>query len=163
MHDPGSRTPCGVLFVCLGNICRSPTAEGVARALAEGRGLPVAVDSAGTGAWHVGEPPDRRMQAAARAAGYDLSHQRARQVTQADFSRFDLIVAMDRDNRRDVEALRPADNSTPVRLMLEFGTSGRSDVPDPYYEGGFDAVVGLIEEAAGGLLDSLYPDGVMAR
>ena len=150
--------PPRILFVCLGNICRSPTAEGVTRVLAEQAGIAVVLDGAGTGAWHVGEPPDRRMQAAARAAGYDLSSLRARQAVAEDFDRFDLILAMDEQNRLDLEALRPAGNETPVRLFLSYGHSGRRDVPDPYYEGGFDAVVAMIEDAAAGLLAEVAAD-----
>ncbi|MDV7142104.1 low molecular weight protein-tyrosine-phosphatase [Tropicimonas sp. TH_r6] len=148
------RTP-RILFVCLGNICRSPTAEGVARVQAEKAGIDVVVDGAGTGAWHIGEPPDRRMQAAARAAGYDLSALRARRSVPADFERFDLIIAMDEENRRELEQIRPAGNDTPVRLLLPYGSSGRRDVPDPYYEGGFDAVLRMIEEATEALLDEV--------
>lgn len=132
-----------ILVVCLGNICRSPTAEGVLRALApEG----VTVDSAGTGRWHVGAPPDARMQAAALNRGYDLSGLRARQVTRADFDRFDLILAMDRSNLADLDALRPAQSAARLHLYLE----GRDpdEMPDPYYEGGFDRVVDLVEAGA---------------
>lgn len=148
-------SPPRILFVCLGNICRSPTAEGVTRALAEKAGVSVELDSAGTGSWHVGDPPDRRMQAAARAAGYDLSELRARQSQPSDFETFDLILAMDEQNRMDLERLRPAGNETPVRLFLSYGSSGRVNVPDPYYDGGFDGVVRMIEEAAEGLLAEL--------
>ncbi len=149
------KQPPRILFVCLGNICRSPTAEGVSRVLAEQSGIDVLVDGAGTGAWHIGEPPDRRMQAAARSAGYDLSGLRARRSVPADFDRFDLIIAMDEENRQELERIRPAGNITPVRLLLSYGSSGRRDVPDPYYEGGFDAVLRMIEEAAGALLDEI--------
>lgn len=147
--------PPRLLFVCLGNICRSPTAEGVMRALAKRDGVVLELDSAGTGAWHIGEPPDRRMQAAARAAGYDFSDLRARQAVAEDFDRFDLILAMDEENAAALERLRPAGNDTPVRLMLSHGASGRREVPDPYYDGGFDAVLRMIEEAAEGLLAQL--------
>ncbi len=151
---PVASTP-RLLFVCLGNICRSPTAEGVTRAMAARAAQPVDLDSAGTGGWHVGAPPDPRMQVAAMDAGYDLSDLRARQFVPGDFERFDLILAMDDENRRDIEALRPAGNETPVRMFLSFGPSGRRDVPDPYFEGGFDSVVHLIEHAALGLLAHL--------
>lgn len=147
--------PPRLLFVCLGNICRSPTAEGVTRTLAERAGLDVLLDSAGTGNWHQGEPPDRRMQAAARRAGYDLSALRARQAIAADFERFDLILAMDEQNRRDLERIRPAGNETALRLMLSFGGTELRDVPDPYYSGGFDSVLKLIENAASALLDDV--------
>nr|WP_106205258.1 low molecular weight protein-tyrosine-phosphatase [Aliiruegeria haliotis] len=144
-----------ILFVCLGNICRSPTADGVFRAMARQRGVQVQVDSAGTGAWHVGNPPDRRMQASARAAGYDLSDLRARQFQPADFDRFDLLLAMDAQNLRDMERQRPVGNETPARLFLDYGTGAMSDVPDPYYEDNFDDVLALIEETSERLLTAL--------
>jgi len=144
-----------LLFVCLGNICRSPTAEAVTRALAARRSLAVEVGSAGTGSWHLGDPPDGRMQRAAADAGYDLSKIRARQAGPADFARFDVIYAMDGANARSLEALRPAGATTPVRLFREHDPDGPGDVPDPYLEGGFDGVLRLIERTAAGLLDSL--------
>lgn len=144
-----------LLFVCLGNICRSPTAEAVTRALVGQRQLEISVDSAGTGAWHVGNPPDRRMQAAASAAGYDMSSLRARQVTARDFQQFDIIYAMDRQNQIDLERIRPTGAVTPVRLFLEASGLQDADVPDPYYEGGFDSVVTLIERGSAALLDTL--------
>lgn len=131
-----------VVFVCLGNICRSPAAEGVMRQLAPD----LTLDSAGTGGWHVGDAPYGPMQDAAAARGIDLSGLRARQFTAADFERFDLIVAMDRQNRADIEALRPADNGPPVRLMAD------QDVPDPYYTRDFDGALDIIETAARRLL-----------
>lgn len=131
-----------ILFVCLGNICRSPAAEGVMRALAPDW----EIDSAGTGGWHVGDPPYGPMQAAARARGIDLGGLRARQFTRADFDRFDLIVAMDRQNKADIERLRPAGNTTPVRLLID------GDVPDPYYTRDFDDALDLITEGAAILL-----------
>ncbi|MCG3267797.1 low molecular weight protein-tyrosine-phosphatase [Yoonia sp. I 8.24] len=127
-----------VLCVCLGNICRSPTAEAVLRAM-----IPdLSLDSAGTGGWHVGEPPYAPMQAVAGARGYDLSGLRARQFTVSDFDDFDLIIAMDAQNLADIERQRPAGNVTPVRLMAEI------DVPDPYYSGDFDGCLDIIENAA---------------
>ena len=157
MSDP---RPSRLLFVCLGNICRSPGAEGVMRAFAGREGLAIEVDSAGTGAWHIGEPPDRRMQAAALARGYDLSGLRARQAVAADFTRFDLILAMDRDNLAALERLRPAGNRTPVHLLLSYGAAGAGDVPDPYYGGGFGRVLEMIEEAISRLVDALgHPSG----
>ncbi|MBO9474189.1 low molecular weight phosphotyrosine protein phosphatase [Shimia sp. R10_1] len=140
-----------ILFVCLGNICRSPTAEGVFRAMAP----QAQVDSAGTGAWHVGEPPYGPMQAAARARGYDLSDLRARQFVAQDFARFDLIIAMDRDNLSNIERLRPAGDDTPVRLFTEYESSGAEAVPDPYYTRDFDGTLDLIEDCARGLAKTL--------
>lgn len=133
-----------ILFLCLGNICRSPAAEGVFRQQAEAAGLAVEVDSAGTGDWHVGEPPYGPMQAAARARGYDLSRLRARQLAVADFSRFDLILAMDGQNLRDAQSIAPV----AARARLEgFLPDGR-EVPDPYYTREFDACLDIIEAGA---------------
>ena len=148
-----------ILLVCLGNICRSPTAEGVLRALA-GRepGLAVAVDSAGTAGYHVGSPPDARSQRAAARRGIDLSGLRARRINAADFEKFDLILVMDRDNLRDVEAIRPVGSKTSVRLFMEYAAEpGDGEVPDPY-EGGpadFERVLDLTEAASRGLLAAL--------
>lgn len=137
-----------ILFVCLGNICRSPTAEGVFRAL----NPEAETDSAGTASWHVGKAPYGPMQEAALARGYDLSDLRARQITRADFDRFDLIIVMDDSNRADVERLRPSGSSTPVRLFTDFAPgSGMDHVPDPYYTRDFDGALDLIEKAARGL------------
>lgn len=144
-----------ILFVCLGNICRSPTAHGVFRAIAAARGLKVAVDSAGTGSWHLGKPPDPRAQAEALRRGYDISDLRARQAQATDFSRFDLILAMDMDNLAALERLRPAGNETPVHLLLDYAGQVAAEVPDPWYEGGFDHVLDLIEAASHGLAETL--------
>jgi len=149
-----------VLFVCLGNICRSPTAEGVVRALAarEAPELALEVDSAGTAGYHVGEPPDARTRAAARRRGYDLEKLRARMVEPADFERFDLLLAMDEDNLRVLRRRAPEPAQVRLRLFLEFapGQDAR-EVPDPYYGGpnGFEEVLDLIEAAARGLLTHL--------
>lgn len=141
-----------ILFVCLGNICRSPAAEAIVAAKAPH----LTVDSAGTGNWHVGEPPYGPMQEAARARGYDLSPLRARQVTARDFAAFDLIVAMDEDNLRNIEALRPVANETPVRLMMSYAPEPHvSAVPDPYYTRDFNQTLDLIEVAADGLVTTL--------
>src|SRR5262245_25079557 len=147
-----------VLFVCLGNICRSPTAEGVLRAIAarEFPGLPLYVDSAGTADYHVGEPPDRRTIAAARRRGYELSGLRARQVTPDDFTSFDYVLAMDRAN---LEELRRRGAGGPARLglFMEFSPGNGDEVPDPYYGGieDFERVLDLCEAAARGLLSAL--------
>ncbi|GAA6182556.1 low molecular weight protein-tyrosine-phosphatase [Shimia sp. NS0008-38b] len=141
-----------VLFVCLGNICRSPAAEGVFRALTKS----TEVDSAGTGGWHVGDPPYEPMQHAARARGYALGDLRARQFVVADFHQFDLIVAMDSNNLADIERLRPAGSETPVRLFTEFAPeSGAKAVPDPYYTRDFEGALDLIEICARALTTSL--------
>ena len=143
-----------VLCVCLGNICRSPTAEAVLRNLAPG----LALDSAGTSGWHIGDPPYGPAIEAAARRGYDLTSLRARAFQAEDFERFDLILAMDAQNLRDIEKLRPAGSTTPVRLFLDFTDSHRGqDVPDPYYTRDFDGALDLVERAAAGLLRSLDP------
>ena len=158
--QPDSAPLC-VLFVCLGNICRSPLAEGVFRHLVREEGLEdrFEIDSAGTGDWHAGQGPDGRSVAVAAAHGVDLPG-RARQVRQDDFDRFDLIVAMDRDNLRDLE--RMADDGTRARLHLlrEFDPEGGDDVPDPYYGGadGFEIVYGMVHRSCARLLEELRPD-----
>ncbi|UYV36688.1 low molecular weight phosphotyrosine protein phosphatase [Rhodobacteraceae bacterium D3-12] len=138
-----------VLFVCLGNICRSPAAEGVFRALSDGTHD---TESAGTSDWHIGEPPYAPMIQAAKARGTDLSNLRARQATAQDFTRFDLLIAMDDSNLQTLETLRPAGNTTPLHLFTDFAADcdGR-DVPDPYYTRDFDGVLDLIETCANGL------------
>ncbi|MFQ6593483.1 MULTISPECIES: low molecular weight protein-tyrosine-phosphatase [Pseudomonas] len=140
-----------VLFVCLGNICRSPTAEGVLRHKLREAGLAgqVEVTSAGTGHWHVGNPPDQRSQRAALARGYDLSAQRAQQVSRADFERYDLILAMDHSNLRNLNLLQPGQGRAQVDLFLRRYGAEVDEVPDPYYEGeqGFERVLDLIERA----------------
>ena len=149
-----------VLFVCLGNICRSPTAEGVLRALAlrTAPQLPLEIDSAGTGDYHVGSPPDPRSQQAARKRGIDLGALRARQVVVEDFERFDLILAMDRENLRNLAKLQPAGSRARLRLFMEYADAPASlEVPDPYLggESDFETVLDLTEAAAQGLLAEL--------
>jgi protein-tyrosine phosphatase len=156
-----------ILFVCLGNICRSPTAEGVMRHIVREQGLEdaIEIDSAGTGGWHVGSPPDERATAAARRRSIALAGA-ARQFSPDDFSRYDLILAMDAENARDLLALAPSEQAAAkVRLLREFDPasdgSGDLDVPDPYYggPGGFDEVLDMVEAATHGLLDRLRADG----
>jgi protein-tyrosine phosphatase len=149
-----------VLFVCTGNICRSPTAEGVFRKLVADAGLAdrIRADSAGTHGYHVGEPPDRRTQTAARTRGYDLSGLRARRVARDDFHRFDLVVAMDREHHEILAGIAPPSAGHKLRLMMEFARrSAHDEVPDPYYGGpeGFELVLDLLEDAAEGLLETL--------
>ena len=147
-----------VLFVCLGNICRSPTAEAVFRARAGAACIDVEIDSAGTGNWHVGKPPDPRAQAAGEARGYDLSALRARQVKAGDFTRFDLILAMDEDNYEILQLKAPEDARERIVMMMDFASrpSERS-VPDPYYGGdeGFARVLDMLEDASDGLIAHL--------
>ena len=149
--------PMKILFVCLGNICRSPTAEGVTRAIAtrEAPELALELDSAGTAAYHAGSPPDARTVAAAARRGYTLAHLRARVVTPEDFAAFDLILAMDQDNLTVLRKRAPAAAQPRLRLFLEFAPEQeRREMPDPYYGGpnGFEDVLDLTEAAARGLL-----------
>ncbi len=149
-----------VLFVCLGNICRSPASEGVFRNMVSNAGLDdfISVDSAGMGGWHVGESPDPRGQAAAIKRGYNLSDQRARQVTICDFVEFDYIIGMDRSNCAQLVAMAPKKTRDKIKLFLDFAPKfGLQDVPDPYYGGpkGFETVLDLVEEASKGLLDNI--------
>lgn len=151
-----SLTPISVLMVCTGNICRSPTAEGVLAAKAALRGLTLRVDSAGTLDYHVGEPPDARAIKHAGRRGYDLSKQRARQVRVADFEEFDYILAMDRGHLMQLQAAAPTGAKARLRLFLAvFEGSAVRDVPDPYYGGdaGFEEVLDLVEEASERWLD----------
>jgi protein-tyrosine phosphatase len=150
-----------ILFVCMGNICRSPTAEGVMRQLIDDAGLAdsIEIESAGTGGWHAGEPPDERATLAASRRGVTLAGA-ARQVRESDFRRFDLLIALDRANLRELLAIAPdEDAAEKVRLLREFdpASDGDLDVPDPYYGGdrGFEAVLDMVEAACRGLLDEL--------
>ena len=149
-----------VLFVCLGNICRSPTAEGVLRHLAakEAPQLALEIDSAGTADYHLGAPPDPRSQHAALRRGIDISGLRARQVAEDDFARFDLILAMDGANLRELQAMQPRNSRAAVKLFLEYAPDlGLRDVPDPYYRdaAAFEEVLDLTTAASRGLLAAL--------
>ena len=152
-----------VLFICMGNICRSPTAEGVFRNLVQDAGLAhlIQIDSAGTHDYHIGAPPDRRAQAAAVQRGYDLSDLRGRQVAARDFDEFDYILAMDADNLNNLNRIKPAQHRAKLSLFLEYGQRfSEREVPDPYYGGvqGFDHVLDLVEDAAAGLLAEIVRD-----
>jgi protein-tyrosine phosphatase len=141
-----------VLFVCTGNICRSPTAEGVLRHLARKRGIDLHVESRGTHDYHVGDPPDERAQHHAMRRGYDLSPQRARHISERDFEEFDLVLAMDRGHLRILQRLCPPQHARKLRMFIQ-----ETDVPDPYYGGpeGFEQVLDLVEEACEGLLSEI--------
>lgn len=145
-----------VLFVCLGNICRSPSAEGVFRALAEREGLlgSLKIDSCGTGSWHIGKQPDSRAIEAAGRRGINIRHLRARKIEAEDLDRFDYVLTMDRSNLADVRDIWHQNGGTEPRLFLEFGNAAVAEVPDPYYGGeeGFEQVLDMIQEASEGLL-----------
>ena len=149
-----------VLFVCLGNICRSPTADGIFRKLVADANLQgqILVDSAGTGGWHIGKGPDSRTVAAAKKRGYDLSQLRARQVSSADFAEFDYVLAMDKSNLMDLQRLKPSSYRGQLGLFLGYGNQDEyREVPDPYYGEGdaFELVLNLVEDAAQGLLNHI--------
>lgn len=149
-----------VLLVCMGNICRSPTAEGVLRQFIKKNGLGdrVEVDSAGTHGYHVGEAPDQRTQRAASARGYNLSQQRARKVAYQDLEYFDLILAMDKTNLENLKRMAPPEAHERIKLFMEYSRNFDDDeVPDPYYGlgHGFDLVLDMVEDAAQGLVDEL--------
>ncbi len=146
-----------ILFVCTGNICRSPTADGVMRALAEHGGHELVIDSAGTHAYHVGSKPDLRSMQAAKKRGYDLSGLRARKYRYEDFYEFDLILCMDRGHLEILQYERPDNASAEVALYLEYAGLGAKDVPDPYYgkNDGFEEVLDLIEQASKNILGKI--------
>jgi protein-tyrosine phosphatase len=151
---------CKVLFVCLGNICRSPTAEGMLRHLAASQAadLQLEIDSAGTADYHIGAPPDPRSQRAALARGIDIGGLRARQVNKQDFMKFDLILAMDRENLSALEAMAPANARAALKLFLEYAPDLKlRDVPDPYYgdASAFEKVLDLTSAASRGLIAAL--------
>ena len=155
-----SRERVRILFVCMGNICRSPMVEGVFRHHVKQAGLDerIAIDSAGTHDYHIGEPPDPRAQRAAGRRGYDLSRLRGRQVSRADFGEFDYLLAMDRMNLRVLERLCPSQHGHKLKLFMEFSNDAApGEVPDPYYGGeqGFERVLDMAEDASQGLLEHL--------
>lgn len=148
-----------VLFVCLGNICRSPSAEAVFRALVAERGHSsiIQTDSAGTGAWHVGNPPDERAQLVGRQYGYEMSDLRARQVMSEDFQEFDFILAMDNSNYRYLKRMRPDAGRAQLAMMMAFAGRPNEEVPDPYYGdlSDYETVFDMLKPAAEGLLDHI--------
>ena len=150
-----------ILFVCLGNICRSPLAEGVFRSVLAERGMEddFLIDSAGMGDWHAGQAPDHRAIAVARTNGLDISGQQARAITEADFERFDLILGMDRKNIRELNEIAPDAFRDKVQLFLDYAGSEAKEVPDPYFgdAAGFSETYRLIRAASEGLADRLAP------
>lgn len=149
-----------VLFVCLGNICRSPTAEGVFRKLVREESLEhlFEIDSAGTHAYHIGEPPDERARDACARRGIDIKHLSGRKAVPEDLEKFDYVLAMDRENFNDLIDICPAGHEARVRLFMEFAPNWpENEVPDPYFGGvsGFDRVLDMIEDAARGLLNEI--------
>ena len=155
----GDKSTIRILFVCMGNICRSPTAEGAFRHVVEEAGLSdrFQIDSAGTHAYHVGEPADRRARAAAERRGISLEGISARRVESKDFQQFDYVLAMDRLNHVTLVDRADAEHHDKIRLFLEFAPGTEDEVPDPYYGGsaGFERVLDLVEEASRGLLETL--------
>ena len=154
------RNKVAILFVCMGNICRSPTAHGVFRALVESEGLSdrITIDSAGTHAYHVGSSPDRRAQATARERGIDLSDLLARRVEVEDFDSFDYVIVMDQDNYISLSEICPDRHLDKIQLFMDFASHMRTrEVPDPYYGGasGFERVFDLVEAASQGLLQEI--------
>ena len=148
--------PRKILFVCLGNICRSPTAEGVFKGLAQQAGADVIVDSAGTSGWHDGNLPDSRSMAEATRRGYDLSDLRSRKLTAADFHEFDLIIGMDDSNIANIKRAAPDGHDAKISKFLDYAPDQPlRDVPDPYYEDNFEGVFDLIEDASRGLLKEI--------
>ncbi len=148
-----------VLMVCLGNICRSPLAEGILKAKCAEMGLDWQVDSAGTSAFHIGELPDPRSIQTAKDNGIDITDQRARQVSWDDFEKYDLILAMDSSNFRSLTSMK---TSPKIKMMLSFGNGVESDVPDPYYNNGFDSVYNMLENACEGLLKTYSSSTTLA-
>jgi len=150
-----------ILFVCLGNICRSPTAEAVFRKRSMDAGLDLRIDSAGTGGWHQGEPPDERACETGARRGYDFTRQESRKIENNDFVVFDLVLAMDARNLSDLKSVCPAEYHHKIKLFLEYAPGQNSrEVPDPYYGGadGFDHVLDLVEAASDGLITALTRD-----
>ncbi len=159
-ESPNIRPVVNVLFICLGNICRSPTSEGVFQKLVDAHQLPIdfKVDSAGTANYHVGHPPDRRATAAASKRGVHIEQLRARRVHPNDIEIFDYIIAMDRMNYEDLKHIAPRDSHYKIRMFMEFATEwSNEEVPDPYYGGdrGFEDVLDMIEDASQGLLNEI--------
>jgi protein-tyrosine phosphatase len=143
-----------ILMVCLGNICRSPLAQGAMEFLAKKNSLKIFVDSAGTEAWHTDKSPDHRAQKVAIAKSWDIASQKARKITPKDFRYFDLILAMDRKNLQDLQAACSKDLKVTIKLLLDFSPDKGKEIPDPYFSGNFEYVSNLIEKACLGFIES---------
>ena len=143
-------------MVCLGNICRSPMAQGALENMVRERSLAVIVDSAGTENWHFNKSPDYRAQNVATGRGWEISAQKARQILSSDFNNFDLILAMDGNNLANIEKIRPKSSKTPIRLLLEFSSMVNKNLPDPYYTNNFETVATLIEQSCKNLLNQYF-------
>ena len=139
-------------MVCLGNICRSPMAQGALENMVRERSLAVIVDSAGTENWHFNKSPDYRAQKVAASRGWEISAQKARQILSSDFNNFDFIIGMDKSNTADIEKIRPKNSKTPVMLLLDFSNIKNKNLPDPYYTNDFEGVAKMIEIACDNLL-----------
>lgn len=145
-----------ILMVCLGNICRSPMAQGAMEFMAKKNSLSLIVDSAGTQNWHFNKSPDQRAQNVATNKGWKISYQKARQILSSDFNNFDLILAMDGNNLANIEKIRPKNSKTPIRLLLEFSSMVNKNLPDPYYTNNFETVATLIEQSCKNLLNQYF-------
>ena len=155
-----SEHPMKVLVVCLGNICRSPIAEGLLQKRAEAAGLAWEIDSAGTGSWHVGESPDKRSIQICQEFGLDISHQRARQVNRHDFQYFDVLIAMDDSNYSNLHKLAPEGSDDKIVRMMDFVPDGQDgEVPDPYYDGRFLEVYQLLDRATESFIEKMLDQG----
>ena len=143
-------------MVCLGNICRSPMAQGALENMVRERSLAVIVDSAGTENWHFNKSPDYRAQKVVASIGWEVSAQKARQISSSDFNNFDLILAMDVNNLSNIEKIRPKNSKTSIRLLLEFSSMVNKNLPDPYYTNDFEAVATLIENSCENFLNQYF-------
>lgn len=154
-----------VLFVCLGNICRSPTAEAVFKQKAAEAGLSLNIDSAGTHGYHIGSPPDKRSQAAGVERGYSFKGLKCRRVDESDFEKFDYVLAMDNSNLSNLHGMSPAQYHDKIKLFLDYADEEDKEVPDPYYGGkrGFELVLDLIEAASDGLIAHIKANSANAQ
>ncbi len=156
MERKVNKSNFNILMVCLGNICRSPMAQGALEFMATKRSLSIIVDSAGTENWHLNKSPDQRAQNIAKTKGWEIHSQKARQIQSNDFNNFDLIIGMDKSNLFDIEKIRPKHSKTPVILLLDLSNLKDKNLPDPYYTNDFETVAMLIENACTNLLNKYF-------